>query len=70
MTQVSITTVVRDALVKNNVRKFAYAEIASALSVTKLVAKKLCFSFYWFPTEETLKSIIESGLLPNEKKPS
>lgn len=66
MTQVSITSVVREAILNNTVRTYIFDEIASKLGVTRYVAKKLYFSYQWFPTEETLLTIKETGKLPNE----
>ena len=70
MTQVSITSVVRNAYSNNKVRTYIFKEVANTLGVPMLTAKKLCFSFLYFPTEETLQNIVKTGLLPNEKKPS
>ena len=70
MTQVSITSVVREAILNNNVRTYSFDEIAEKLGVTRYVAKKLYFSFLWFPSEETLQKIKETGKLPSEgRKP-
>lgn len=70
MTQVSITSVVREAILNNTVRTYSFDEIAEKLGVTRYVAKKLYFSFLWFPTEETLQKIKETGKLPCEvRKP-
>ncbi|AGC31564.1 hypothetical protein [Escherichia phage EC1-UPM] len=66
MTQVSITTVVPEAILNNNVRSYAFDEIAKKLNVSRFTAKQLHFSFLWFPTEETLHKIIETGKLPNQ----
>ena len=66
MTQVSITSVVREAILNNTVRTYSFDEIANKLSVTRYVAKKLYFSFLWFPTEETLQKIVETGEYPGE----
>lgn len=67
MTQVSITSVVREAILNNNVRSYAFDEIAKKLKVSRFTAKQLHFTFLWFPTEETLRKIIETGKLPNRK---
>jgi hypothetical protein len=67
MTQVSITSVVREAILNNTVRSYLFDEIASKLGVTRFIAKKLYFSFLWFPSESTLVSIKETGKLPNER---
>lgn len=67
MTQVSITSVVREAILNNTVRTYIFDEIGTKLGVTRYIAKKLYFSFLWFPTEETLIRIKETGKLPNEK---
>lgn len=70
MTQVSITSVVREAILNNTVRTYSFDEIAEKLGVTRYIAKKLYFSFLWFPTEETLQKIKETGKLPSEgRKP-
>lgn len=70
MTQVSITSVVREAILNNTVRTYSFDEIAEKLGVTRYVAKKLYFSFLWFPTEETLKQIKETGKFIGEgRKP-
>ena len=66
MTQVSITSVVREAILNNTVRTYAFDEIAKKLGVSRYVAKKLHFSFLWFPTEETLQKIKETGKFPSE----
>lgn len=68
MSQVSITTVVRNALLKNAVRNYAYNDVMAALDVPRHIAKKLCFSFLYFAEEETLAEIIRTGFLPNEIK--
>lgn len=67
MTQVSITSVVREAILNNTVRSYAFDEIAKRLGVSRYTAKQLHYSFLWFPTEETLRSIIETGKLPSER---
>lgn len=67
MTQVSITSVVREAILNNTVRTYSFDEIAEKLGVTRYVAKKLYFSFLWFPSEETLRKIKETGKLPCEE---
>lgn len=67
MTQVSITSVVREAILNHTVRAYSFKEISEKLGVTRFIAKKLYFSFLWFPSEETLLSIKETGKLPNEK---
>lgn len=70
MTQVSITSVVREAILNNTVRTYSFDEIAKKLGVTRYIAKKLYFSFLWFPSEETLQQIRETGKLPSEgRKP-
>lgn len=70
MTQVSITSVVREAILNNTVRTYSFDEIAEKLGVTRYVAKKLYFSFLWFPSEETLRKIKETGKFPSEgRKP-
>lgn len=66
MTQVSITSVVREAILNNTVRTYSFDEIAEKLGVTRYVAKKLYFSFLWFPSEETLQKIRETGKFPSE----
>lgn len=68
MTQVSITSVVREAILNNTVRTYSFDEIAEKLGVTRYVAKKLYFSFLWFPSEETLQKIKETGKLPSEER--
>lgn len=70
MTQVSITSVVREAILNNTVRTYSFDEIAEKLGVTRYVAKKLYFSFLWFPSEETLQQIKETGKFISEgRKP-
>lgn len=70
MTQVSITSVVREAILNNTVRTYSFDEIAKKLGVTRYIAKKLYFSFLWFPSEKTLQQIKETGKLPSEgRKP-
>lgn len=70
MTQVSITSVVREAILNNTVRTYSFDEIAEKLGVTRYVAKKLYFSFLWFPSEETLQKIRETGKFQSEgRKP-
>ena len=70
MTQVSITSVVREAILNNTVRTYSFDEISEKLGVTPYVAKKLYFSFLWFPSEETLQKIKETGKFPSEgRKP-
>lgn len=70
MTQVSITSVVREAILNNTVRTYSFDEIAENLGVTRYVAKKLYFSFLWFPSEETLQKIKETGKFSSEgRKP-
>lgn len=70
MTQVSITSVVREAILNNTVRTYSFDEIAEKLGVTRYVAKKLYFSFLWFPSEETLQKIRETGKFSSEgRKP-
>ena len=70
MTQVSITSVVREAILNNTVRTYSFDEIAENLGVTRYVAKKLYFSFLWFPSEETLQKIKETGKFLSEgRKP-
>lgn len=66
MTQVSITSVVREAILNNTVRTYSFDEIANKLSVPRYVAKKLYFSFLWFPSEEVLQKIVETGEYPGE----
>ena len=66
MTQVSITSVVREAILNNTVRTYSFDEIAKKLNVTRYTAKQLYFAFLWFPSENTLRKIIETGKLPNE----
>lgn len=66
MTQVSITSVVREAILNNTVRTYSFDEIANKLNVTRYVAKKLYFSFLWFPSEEVLQKIVETGEYPGE----
>ena len=66
MTQVSITSVVREAIINNTVRTYSFDEIAKKLGITRYTAKQLYFSFLWFPSEGTLRKIIETGKLPNE----
>ncbi len=66
MTQVSITSVVREAILNNTVRTYSFDEIAEKLGVTRYVAKKLYFTFLWFPTEEALQKIKETGKFPSE----
>lgn len=70
MTQVSITSVVREAILNNTVRTYSFDEISEKLGVTRYVAKKLYFSFLWFPSEETLRKIKETGKFQSEgRKP-
>lgn len=70
MTQVSITSVVREAILNNTVRTYSFDEIAEKLEVTRYVAKKLYFSFLWFSSEETLRKIKETGKFQSEgRKP-
>lgn len=70
MTQVYITSVVREAILNNTVRTYSFDEIAEKLGVTRYVAKKLYFSFLWFPSEETLQKIRETGKFQSEgRKP-
>lgn len=70
MTQVSITSVVREAILNNTVRTYSFDEIAEKLGVTRYVAKKLYFSFLWFPSEDTLQKIKETGKFTSEgRKP-
>jgi len=65
MTQVSITSVVREAILNHTVRNYQLEDIANKLNITKYLAKKLYFSFLWHPKEEVLQEIIETGELPN-----
>lgn len=67
MTQVSITSVVREAILNNTVRTYIFDDIANKLGVTRFIAKKLYFSFIYFAGEDTLNKIKETGKLPNEK---
>ena len=70
MTQVSITSVVREAILNNTVRTYSFDEIAEKLGVTRYVAKELYFAFLWFPSEETLQNIKENGKFIREgRKP-
>lgn len=66
MTQVSITSVVREAILNNTVHAYSFDEIANKLNVTRYVAKKLYFSFLWFPSEKVLQKIVETGEYPGE----
>lgn len=67
MTQASITSVVREAIINNTVRFYIFDEIGTKLDVTHFIAKRLYFSFIYFAGEETLIRIKETGKLPNEK---
>lgn len=67
MAQVSITSVVREAILNNTVRTYIFDEIANKLGITRYIAKKLYFSFIYFAEEETLIQIKETSKLPNEK---
>lgn len=62
-----ITNLIRAALIEYDKRSDARGAVEKGLEVSKEVANKLILSFLYFPSEDTLRSVMETGKLPNEK---
>ena len=57
----SLTEIIRNSLIETTTRAEAFDFIQREAGVPLIVAKRLLFSFLWFPTEETLQKIKDSG---------
>lgn len=57
----SLTEIIRNSLIETDTRGKAFDFIQREAGVSRIVAKRLLFSFLWFPTEETLQKIKDSG---------
>lgn len=57
----SLTEIIRNSLIETDTRGEAFDFIQCEAGVPRIVAKRLLFSFLWFPTEETLQKIKDSG---------
>ncbi|MCW6831680.1 hypothetical protein [Salmonella enterica] len=57
----SLTEIVRNSLIETDTRGKAFDFIQREAGVPRIVAKRLLFSFLWFPTEETPQKIKDSG---------
>ena len=57
----SLTEIIRNSLIETDTRDKAFDFIKREAGVPRIVAKRLLFSFLWFPTEETLQKIKDSG---------
>lgn len=58
MANASVIKVVRAALIDNNDRNIAYSFIQDLLGVSRTVAKRLVFAFYYYADEEYMQQII------------
>ncbi len=57
----TLTEIIRNSLIETTIRDDAIDFIQREAGVPRIVAKRLLFSFLWFPTEETLQKIKDSG---------
>lgn len=60
----SLIKIIRDASIYHNTRGKIIAEIQAKANVDNITAKRLLFSFQYFPSEETLQGIVASGMVP------
>ena len=56
----SLIEIIRKSLIETDTRGEAFDFIQREAGVSRIVAKRLLFSFLWFPTEETLQRIKDS----------
>lgn len=56
----TLTEIIRNSLIETDTRGEAFDYIQREAGVPRIVAKRLLFSFLWFPGEETLQKIKDS----------
>ena len=57
----SLTNIIRNAIINNPARNFQFSEIASNVGCHRLVAKQLYFSFLYYATEDYLQDMLKNS---------
>lgn len=56
----SLIKIIREAIINNPVRNYAFMEIQEATGCSRHTSKALYFAFLWYASEEYLKEILDN----------